>query len=205
MEWSYPWMPQYWKLEVKSRDDFWFGTVTTSFLPIEQSAPISVCMYTHSSSILEEAHLHKHFTHTYRYTARAKNTYSGESVYEWSTHTAMNVCLNEELLRRRHPTIDAVLRLPASAKSKCISGKDNLGLKGTEDEKLCLDWRKLIAAINCAVWSAFTVEYFNDYNDYNNLSTTCMDNRRSPTIWKIFNCNYINKKVAIDKSSTSDP
>ena len=34
----------------------------TTFLPIEPSAPISVCVYTYGSSNLEEAHMQKHST-----------------------------------------------------------------------------------------------------------------------------------------------
>jgi len=59
IEWSYPWMSQYWKPKAKLRDDLWVSTVTTGILPIKQSAPISVCLYTYSSSNLE-AHLQKH-------------------------------------------------------------------------------------------------------------------------------------------------
>ena len=46
----------------RSRDDLPVSTVMTTFLPIERSAPISVCMSTHSSTNLEEAHLQKHST-----------------------------------------------------------------------------------------------------------------------------------------------
>ena len=44
----------------RSRDDLRVSTVRTTFLPIERSSPISVCVYTYSSSNLEEAHLWRH-------------------------------------------------------------------------------------------------------------------------------------------------
>jgi len=44
------------------RDDFRVSTVTTTFLRIEPSAPISVCVYTYGSRNLEEAHMQKHST-----------------------------------------------------------------------------------------------------------------------------------------------
>jgi len=43
------------------RDDLRVSTVTTTILLFERSAPISVCVYTYSSSNLEEAHWQKHF------------------------------------------------------------------------------------------------------------------------------------------------
>jgi hypothetical protein len=84
-------MPQYRTPEAKSTDDLRVSTVTTSFLPIERSAPISVCVYTYSSGILEEAQLQKHFTYTYGYptidtllqtrsSAQAKCTYGEDTL-----------------------------------------------------------------------------------------------------------------------------
>jgi hypothetical protein len=70
---------QYREPMVKSRDELQGSTVTTIFFLIERSAPISVCVYTYSSSNLEEAHLggHSTATWTYGYTIRAKHTYGG--------------------------------------------------------------------------------------------------------------------------------
>jgi len=97
-------------------------------------------------------------------------------------------------------------------------GDDTLRLKDVEDKKLTLDWSELIAGIHCAAWSAFTVKDRHNSADRQRLlrlqglqwlwwpqSTSFMDNRRSPTIWMIFDCNYINDKAAIDKSSANDP
>jgi len=91
-------------------DDFHVSTVTTIILLFEWSAPISVSVYTYSSSNLEEAHFQRHSTaaYTYGYTTRAKkHTYGRGSVYKWSTLTAMNVCTSEVHLQRRHPMIEA--------------------------------------------------------------------------------------------------
>jgi len=58
LQWTdcpYPWMPQYGKPKVKSRDDFKVNTVMTTMLLFERSAPIPVCVYTNSSSNLAEA------------------------------------------------------------------------------------------------------------------------------------------------------
>jgi hypothetical protein len=52
------------RIKAKS-DDLRVSKVTTTFLPIERSAPIPVCVYTYSSSNLEEAHLRRHGTTTY--------------------------------------------------------------------------------------------------------------------------------------------
>jgi len=70
------------------RDDLPVGTVTTSCLSTEQSAPGSVCGYTHSSSILKEANMQNHYADTYAYKTRVTNGYRGGSVYEWSTIAA---------------------------------------------------------------------------------------------------------------------
>jgi len=96
---------QYREPMAKSRDELWVSTVTTTFLLFERSAPISVCVYTYSSSNLEEAHLRRHSTatYTYGYTIGAKHSYGGVSVYEWSTLTATNVSTSEVHLRRNLP------------------------------------------------------------------------------------------------------
>ena len=69
------------------RDDLRVSTVTTTFLPIEQSAPIPICVYTYSSSNLEEAHFQKHSTANLRLLipteedpARKKCTYGGDTL-----------------------------------------------------------------------------------------------------------------------------
>jgi hypothetical protein len=77
------------------RDDLRVSTVTTTFLPIVQSASTSIGVYTDSSSNLEEAHLRRHSTATY--------TYGGGSAYERSTLTAANVCTSEVDLQRLTP------------------------------------------------------------------------------------------------------
>jgi hypothetical protein len=50
----------------KSRDELRVSTVTTTFLLFERSAPISVFVYTYSSSNVEEAHWQKHSTASLR-------------------------------------------------------------------------------------------------------------------------------------------
>jgi hypothetical protein len=73
---------QYREPKVMSRDDLRVSTVTTTFLLSERSAPISVCVYTYSSSNLEAAHLRRHSTanYTYGYTTRVKHAY-GDGQY----------------------------------------------------------------------------------------------------------------------------
>jgi len=83
------------RIEVRS-DNFRVSTVTTPVLPIEPSAPILVCVYTYSSTILEEANLPKHYTYTY----------GRGSVYESSTPTATNINTSNVHSRRSHPTIE---------------------------------------------------------------------------------------------------
>jgi len=68
-------------------DDLRISTVTTTFLPIEQSAPIPICIYTYSSSNLEEAHFQKHSTANLRllipteeYLAQTKCTCGGDTL-----------------------------------------------------------------------------------------------------------------------------
>jgi hypothetical protein len=75
------------KSKAKSRDDLRVSEVTTTFLPIERSAPVSVCVYTDSSSNLEEARFQKHSTANLRLLipteedlARMKCTYGGDTL-----------------------------------------------------------------------------------------------------------------------------
>jgi hypothetical protein len=110
------------RIKAKS-DDLRVSIVTTSFLPIERSAPISVCVYTYSSSILEEAHFQKHFSYTYGYTTRAMNRNGGGPVYQSSTLTATNVCTSEVHLRRRHPKIKRTYSGDTLRSVKCIYGQ----------------------------------------------------------------------------------
>lgn len=76
-------------------------------------------------------------------------------------------------------------------------------LKHISDEKLSLNWNKLIAAIHCTGWSAFTVKAYtilqtdyDDYDDYNendNLSEqNDWVNGTPPAISMIVDCNEIN-------------
>jgi len=69
------------RIKAKS-DDLRVSTVTTTILLFERSAPISVCVYTYSSSNLEEAHWQQHFAANLGYITRATNTYGGEFVYD---------------------------------------------------------------------------------------------------------------------------
>jgi hypothetical protein len=69
--------------------------VTTTLLLIERSAAISICVYTYTSSNLEEADWRKHSTATY--------TYAGGSTYERNTPTATNICTSEVHLQRNLP------------------------------------------------------------------------------------------------------
>jgi len=80
-----------------------------------------------------------------------------------------------------------------------------LRLKHIQEEKLSLNWSELMAAIRCAAWSAFTVkDRHNSANCLRRLqwlqwlwlsqSTRIVDNWSSPTLWMIFDCNYINDK-----------
>jgi len=91
------------------------------------------------------------------YTTRAKNTYRGRSIYEWSTLTATNVYWSKVHLFRRQHTIDALLLSGMSAQSKCTYVEDTLRFKDIEDEKLSVRWIEHIEAIHRAVWSAFVV------------------------------------------------
>jgi len=122
------------RIKAKS-DEFRVSTVTTTILLIERSAPIPVCLYTYSSSNLEEAHLQKHSTANLRLLipteedlARTKCTYRGDTVriklsyrherlhewsalkkktlYDWITLTATNICTSEVHLWRWHSTIE---------------------------------------------------------------------------------------------------
>ena len=120
--------PEYCNIENqrRSRDDLPVSTVTTTFLPSERSAPISVCVYTYSSSNLEEAHWQKHFAANIGYITRATNTYEGEIVYDWSTLTATNICTSKVHLRRWHPTIEGHWRWEAFPRLRQTYSGDTL-------------------------------------------------------------------------------
>jgi len=133
-EWPYPWMPQYWKPKAESRDYSQVSTVTTTILLFERSALIPVCMYTYSSSNLEEAHMQKHSTANLRILipmeedlARMQCTYRGDTIQikqsyrheclhnwsalmktlnDWSSHTVTNISTSEVHVCRWHPTIE---------------------------------------------------------------------------------------------------
>jgi hypothetical protein len=79
---------------------------------LERSAPSPVCVYTYSSSNLEEAHLQKH-----------------------STANLRLLIPTEENL----PTNEALLPPRTSARAKCTYGEYTVLLKHIEDENLSLD------------------------------------------------------------------
>jgi hypothetical protein len=130
-----PWLPQYFNSKANLSDAFQLSTVITPILLFERSAPISVCMFTNSSSTLEEAHIQMHSTANLWLLkapelnlVRLQCTYSWETLwmkhsdrhkclhewstlmemtsYEWSTTTTTDVCTSKAHLRRRHPTIE---------------------------------------------------------------------------------------------------
>jgi len=133
-QWPYPWRRPYRNPKAKSRDDLRVSIVTTSFLLFEWSAPIPVCVYTYSSSILEEAHLQKHL------------------VIPTDTLLVRWISTEEDL-----STNEALLLPWTSTRAKCTYGEDTLRCKHIEDEKLSFDWSGLMVATHCAAWSAFTV------------------------------------------------
>jgi len=59
-EWFQPWMPHYRKPKAKSSAHFGVTTVITIIWLFEQTAPIPVCVYTHTCSNVEKTHLVKH-------------------------------------------------------------------------------------------------------------------------------------------------
>lgn len=132
--------------EAKPREYLRVSTVTTTFLLLGISTPISISVYIYSSSNLEEGHGHKHSTanmqihysrEAYKWKQtiiKTKPTYRRGSAYEWSTLTATHVCMSEQHLRRRHPTIYTRLL------SESLSW-----------------WKRTIAAIHCASISAVKV------------------------------------------------
>jgi len=175
------------------RDDLRVSTVTTTFLPIERSAPISVCVYTYSSSNLEEAHLQKHSTatYTYGYTTRAMNLYGGGSVYNSSTLTATNVCASEVPLRRRPSTIEALLPSRTSAQVKCTYGDDTPRLKDIDVE--CIygqrptQFRKLSTTTTTTTMTMMTSEH-KDYGQSRrqsaNQAPTILRHSASKNYWR---------------------
>jgi len=90
------------RIKGEVRDDLRVSTVTTTFLPIERSAPYSVCVYTYSSSNLEEAHLQKHST----------------------ANLQLLIPMEDGL-----PTNEALLLARTSPRAKCTYGEDTLRLK----------------------------------------------------------------------------
>jgi len=118
-------------------------------------------------------------------------------------HLSQFACPPTALPTSKKPTYRSILRQTYGY--SYLRRRICLRLKHIEEEKLSLDWSELMAAIRCAVWSAFTVD--NRHNSANCLrwlqwlqwlwlsrSTSIMDNRSSPTLWMIFDCNYINDK-----------
>jgi len=185
-----------------SRDNLRVSTVTSTFLPIEWSAPISVCVYTYSSSILEEAQLQKHSTANLRLLIPTEE--------DLSTHEA--------------------LLLPwTSAQAECTDIDDTLGLthsygherpnkRSAPTEKTPYDWRTW-------GWDAFpglkwtysanplrSVKRIVGQTQFRRLTTTTtmttmttqsasiMDIWTSPNIWMIFDCNYIDDKGSNQQS-----
>jgi len=78
------------------------------------------------------------------------------------------------------------------------------------------DGSELIVVTHWAGWSQSTVTDWHNCADqlwqlpqlqrlWWLQSTSIMENQSSPTIWIIFDCNYIKDKVAINKSGTNDP
>jgi len=94
------------------RRDFRVSTVTTTLLPIRQSAHISVCVYTYGSSNLEEAHLQKHST----------------------ANLQLYISTEEDL-----STNEALLLPRMSAQAKFTYREDTLRLKHIEEEKPYFD------------------------------------------------------------------
>jgi hypothetical protein len=123
---------QYREPKAMSRADLRVSTVTTTFLPIERSAPASISVYSYSSSNLEEAHLRKHSTatYTYGYITRVKHAYGDRLYYKRNPSTEED-----------QPMWEALLPPRTSARAKCTYGEDTLALqlKHIDDEKLSLD------------------------------------------------------------------
>jgi len=137
------------------------------------------------------------------YTSRAHKTYSGGSVHEWSTRTALNVCMSKEPLWGTQHTIEALIPPRMSPQVKCTYREDTLPLKDIEDNKNSDDWGEPTVAIHCTEWSPFTITDWHNFTDHiswlrqvqwlwSPQKTHFVDNRGSPTLWIIIDCDYIN-------------
>jgi hypothetical protein len=169
LQWTerpYPWRRPYRNPKAKSRDNLRVSKFTTTFLPIERSAPISVCVYAYSSSILEEAHLLKNLV------------IATDTLLERWISTEEDLSTNEGLLPPR-----------TSAQAKCTYGEDTLRWKRTYSgdtlhRVMCIYGQRSIQFLKPTTMTTMTW--------MTSRSTYIMDNRSSPTLRIIFNCNCIN-------------
>jgi len=129
------------RLQIKDKvcSDWHVSTVTTSFLPIDQSAPISVGLYTNSSSSLEETYLQKHCV----------------------ANLQLLISTEKDL-----PTSEVHLLSGTSAWAKYTWGEDTLPVTHIAVEKLSINWSQLIVAIHCALYIAFTIKNWHNSADW---------------------------------------
>jgi len=153
-------------------DDVLVSTVTTTFLLIEWSSPVSVWVYTNGWSNLEDADVHRHSTgnYTYRYATSAKHIYRDRQYYN-QTH----------ILRRISLRMKDAYRHERLHKRSALSAKTPYDWSPLHLQARPTKFRWPTKVTTMTIMSTKTTKI-----------TMITHNRSPPTIPITFNCNYIN-------------